>query len=195
MRPGRLAAAVPDSFRDSADQGGLPLPGAVFDDVAERPYGQQHGYGQGEVAGMPWRGADGQGPCGTFGERCQSGQQVPRKFYGSTLRPAWHVTSRCHRRFTFEAVSLASACLACYPRIRGCDDAVMEDRHPALNPDFPACAYAARRMLAEVYGCKPGDMIPGEAELIARARQVEGSDDGKASYALAMVEEIGGLFA
>lgn len=68
------------------------------------------------------------------------------------------------------------------------------DVKPALNPKFPACAYAARRMLAEVIGCKPGDVIPGEDELIARATPIAGTDDGKAFYALAMVREIGGIF-
>jgi hypothetical protein len=74
---------------------------------------------------------------------------------------------------------------------------------PRLNQGFPACAQIARRLLAEVYGCKPGDPIPGEDELLARARQQVaeaqpggriGSADGKAEMALAMVREIGGIF-
>ena len=65
---------------------------------------------------------------------------------------------------------------------------------PRLNPKFPACAYVARRLLAEVYGCKPGDQIPGEEELVTRAREVGESDYGKAGYVLQMVEEIGGIF-
>ena len=78
---------------------------------------------------------------------------------------------------------------------------------PRLNQEFPACAQVARRLLAEVYGCKAGDLIPGEAELLARARQVTEAaatrtDTGlpvrligtKAEMALAMVEEIGGIF-
>lgn len=74
---------------------------------------------------------------------------------------------------------------------------------PKLNHGFPACAQVARRLLAEVYGCKPGDPIPGEDELLACARQRVaeerpsgriGSTDGKAEMALAMVREIGGIF-
>jgi hypothetical protein len=75
------------------------------------------------------------------------------------------------------------------------------DRKP--NPKFPACAKVARRLLAEVYGCVPGDVIPDEIELLARAREVTGEGrpannlavlvDTKAELAVAMVEEIGGL--
>ena len=79
-----------------------------------------------------------------------------------------------------------------------------ENRKP--NPKFPACAQVARRLLAEVYGCKPGDQIPAEAELMARATQVavwdkeltlgsgvDWAEAAKARTALAMVREIGGL--
>jgi hypothetical protein len=73
---------------------------------------------------------------------------------------------------------------------------------PALNRRFPACAQVARRLLAEVYGCEPGDLIPGEDELLARARQVIDAEWGKvdtavvmkANVAAAMVGEIGGIF-
>jgi hypothetical protein len=78
------------------------------------------------------------------------------------------------------------------------------DRKP--NPEFPACAQVAHKLLAEVYGCKPGDQIPAEAELMARAEQVAAWDAeltdyagvdifeaAKARTALNMVREIGGL--
>jgi hypothetical protein len=78
------------------------------------------------------------------------------------------------------------------------------DRKP--NPRFPACAQVARKLLAEVYGCKPGDQIPAEAELMARAEQVAAWDAeltdyadvdifeaAKARTALNMIREIGGL--
>jgi hypothetical protein len=79
---------------------------------------------------------------------------------------------------------------------------------PRLNPKFPACANVARRLLAEVYGCKPGDLIPGEEELLACARQAIAAErearearrspvvlvGDKAQFAVAMVEEIGGIF-
>jgi hypothetical protein len=68
-----------------------------------------------------------------------------------------------------------------------------------LNPAFPACAQVARRLLAEVYGCKPGDVIPGEAVLLEAGRRVadEPSDrlsQAKAIFAMAMAGEIGGIF-
>lgn len=50
------------------------------------------------------------------------------------------------------------------------------DRKP--NPKFPACAYVARRLLAEVWGCKPGGEIPAEAELLERAREVAAAGSG-----------------
>lgn len=74
------------------------------------------------------------------------------------------------------------------------------DRKP--NPRFPACAQVARKLLAEVYGCKPGDLIPGEDVLLAKAEQVAAWDTelvhgfyeaAKARTALNMVKEIGGL--
>lgn len=77
------------------------------------------------------------------------------------------------------------------------------DRRP--NPEFPACAQVARRLLAEVCGCGPGDQIPAKADLLARAREVAGEGDlterfpgdifeaAKARTALEMLEEIGGL--
>lgn len=69
------------------------------------------------------------------------------------------------------------------------------DRKP--NPEFPACAQVARRLLAEVWGCGPGDQIPSEADLLRRAAEVRaaGSTAGamKAAAALSMVSEIGGL--
>jgi endonuclease YncB( thermonuclease family) len=74
------------------------------------------------------------------------------------------------------------------------------DRKP--NAKFPACAQVARKLLAEVYGCKPGDQIPAEAELMARAEQVaawgqdwppDPEEAAKARTALSMVREIGGL--
>jgi hypothetical protein len=69
------------------------------------------------------------------------------------------------------------------------------DRRP--NQKFPHCAQVARRLLAEVWGCKPGDLIPGEERLIERATQVRDrtihGDADKAFVALAMLEEIGGL--
>jgi hypothetical protein len=66
------------------------------------------------------------------------------------------------------------------------------------NPKFPWCAEVARRMLAEIAGCKPGDEIPPEAELLRVASAVAAKcDDGversKAQAALAMLGEIGGL--
>lgn len=70
------------------------------------------------------------------------------------------------------------------------------------NPKFPACAQVARKLLAEVYGCQPGDQIPAEAVLLARAEEVAAwSTDwpagafeaAKARTALNMVREIGGL--
>lgn len=81
-------------------------------------------------------------------------------------------------------------------------------RRPELNRRFPACAWIARRLLAEVYGCQPGDLIPGEDELLAHARTVIAAEKeaertrrglfrvvgGKAQYAVAMVQEIGGIF-
>jgi hypothetical protein len=74
------------------------------------------------------------------------------------------------------------------------------DRKP--NPKFPACAQVARKLLAEVYGCRAGDQIPAEADLLARAEQVAAWDAdwpadafeaAKARTALNMVREIGGL--
>lgn len=78
---------------------------------------------------------------------------------------------------------------------------------PKLNRKFPACAQVARRLLAEVYGCTPGDLIPGEDELLTRAREVIAAErepreahvlvvinGSKAQFAVAMVEEIGGIF-
>jgi hypothetical protein len=69
---------------------------------------------------------------------------------------------------------------------------------PALNRKFPACAGRARWILAGVYGCKPGDPIPPEKALLARAAEVAAGLDtfavGEAANALAMVAEIGGLF-
>ena len=68
------------------------------------------------------------------------------------------------------------------------------------NPRFPACAQVARRLLAEVCGCRPGDQIPPEEELMARAEQAaawgqdwpaDGADAMKARVALNMVREIG----
>ena len=83
----------------------------------------------------------------------------------------------------------------------------MSEDRPRLNQKFPACAQVARRLLAEVYGCKPGDLIPGEAELLAKAEQVAVRDQeltlgsgvdwfeaAKARTALGMAEEIGGIF-
>jgi hypothetical protein len=74
----------------------------------------------------------------------------------------------------------------------------MDPDRPKLNQKFPACAQVARRLLAEVYGCKPGDLIPGEDVLLAHARQVtangETADAMKAVAAVTMVEEIGGIF-
>jgi hypothetical protein len=69
------------------------------------------------------------------------------------------------------------------------------------NPRFPACAHVARRLLAEVYGCREtGERIPDHETLIGRARQVAADpateftvDGSKARIALQMVEEIGGL--
>lgn len=70
------------------------------------------------------------------------------------------------------------------------------------NPEFPACAQVARKLLAEVYGCQPGDTIPPERELLARAGEVAAwgqdwpagaADAMKARTALNMVREIGGL--
>ena len=69
------------------------------------------------------------------------------------------------------------------------------DRTP--RPRFPACAQVARRLLAEVYGCQPGDVIPAEGDLLSRAHRVAAGDvpgdPAKAVTALAMVTEIGGL--
>jgi len=68
------------------------------------------------------------------------------------------------------------------------------DRKP--NAKFPACAQIARRLLAEVSGCQPGDIIPSEDELLSVARAAAAEDfytSGKARVALQMVEEIGGL--
>jgi hypothetical protein len=74
------------------------------------------------------------------------------------------------------------------------------DRKP--NAKFPACAQVARRLLAEVSGCQPGDTIPPERELLARAGEVaawgqdwpaNAADAMKARTALSMVREIGGL--
>ena len=80
----------------------------------------------------------------------------------------------------------------------------MDPDKPRLNQQFPACAQAARRLLAEVYGCEPGDLIPGEDVLLARAREVVAAEENgtaivvlvgsKAQLAVAMVEEIGGIF-
>lgn len=70
----------------------------------------------------------------------------------------------------------------------------------ARNPKFPHCAEVARRMLAEVAGCKPGDLIPSEAELLDTAAavrdgrvQADFGDRAKADVALAILDEIGGL--
>jgi hypothetical protein len=82
-------------------------------------------------------------------------------------------------------------------------DCRMDPDRPKLNQKFPACAQVARRLLAEVYGCKPGDLIPGEDVLLAHARQVieswraEGgnaAEGTKADFAITMVKEIGGIF-
>lgn len=84
--------------------------------------------------------------------------------------------------------------------VRVSDDGGWDGRRP--NPQFPACAQVARKLLAEVCGCKPGDRIPPEAELLARAGQVaawgqewpaDAAGAGKARTALNMVREIGGL--
>jgi hypothetical protein len=74
----------------------------------------------------------------------------------------------------------------------------MSDRKP--NQEYPACAQVARRMLAEVYGCKPGDPIPEGEVLISHAMRLVGRVPGtaiseKAAVALQMVDEIGGLYA
>ena len=70
-----------------------------------------------------------------------------------------------------------------------------EGRKP--NPRFPACAQVARKLLAEVHGCRPGGQIPPEDELLRRAADVAAGDDtsaaAKAATALSMVREIGGL--
>lgn len=88
-------------------------------------------------------------------------------------------------------------------------DQGMNDK-PKLNQKFPACAQVARRLLAEVYGCQPGDVIPGEAELLQHARGIIETERQKAAarresshvtlvgskavFAVTMVEEIGGIF-
>lgn len=65
------------------------------------------------------------------------------------------------------------------------------------NPKFPHCAQVARRMLAEVAGCEPGDKIPAEADLLEAGRLVAAgrtsADQLKATMALAMLDEIGGF--
>jgi hypothetical protein len=69
-----------------------------------------------------------------------------------------------------------------------------------VNKNFPYCATAARHMLCEGIGLKPGDRIPGHSTLTARARKIK--DDGPqgnlaawdlVSTALGMLDEIGGL--
>ena len=66
------------------------------------------------------------------------------------------------------------------------------------NPQFPHCAQVARKMLAEVYGCKPGDEIPPESVLLEAARAAAASErydlaKDREVMALGMLDEIGGL--